>query len=92
MYPSEVEAVIDEHPAILESAVIGLPHADFGEQVVAMVVLHKDAIFDEAALRAWVRERLAAFKCPKAWHAVDELPRNAMGKDQKNILRERARV
>jgi malonyl-CoA/methylmalonyl-CoA synthetase len=92
VYPSEVEAVIDEHPAVLESAVIGLPHADFGEQVVAMVVLRKDASFDEAALRTWVRKHLAAFKCPKAWHVLDELPRNAMGKVQKNVLRERARV
>ena len=92
VYPSEVEAVIDEHPSVLESAVIGLPHADFGEQVVAVVVLRKDARFDEADMRAWMRERLAAFKCPKVWQVLDELPRNAMGKVQKNILRERARV
>jgi len=92
VYPSEVEAVIDEHPSVLESAVIGLPHVDFGEQVVAMVVMRADTPFDEVALRAWVREHLAAFKCPKRWQVLAELPRNAMGKVQKNVLRERARV
>lgn len=92
VYPSEVEAVIDEHPAVVESAVVGLPHADFGEQVVAVIVLKDAATWDESALQTWVRERLASYKCPKRWHTVQELPRNAMGKVQKTLLRERACV
>lgn len=87
VYPSEVETVLDEVPGVLESAVIGLPHADFGEQVVGVVVLKPGADWDEGLARAQVREKLAAFKCPKHYRVVQELPRNAMGKVQKNLLR-----
>jgi malonyl-CoA/methylmalonyl-CoA synthetase len=87
VYPSEVETVLDEVPGVLESAVIGLPHADFGEQVVGVVVLKPGATWDEQAARSHLRAQLAAFKCPKLYRVVPELPRNAMGKVQKNLLR-----
>jgi malonyl-CoA/methylmalonyl-CoA synthetase len=89
VYPSEVETVLDALPGILESAVIGVPHADFGEQVVAVLVLRPSASFDEQATRAAVRQQLAGYKQPKRYLAVATLPRNAMGKVQKNVLRER---
>jgi malonyl-CoA/methylmalonyl-CoA synthetase len=69
---------------VVESAVIGCPHADFGEAVVAVV----QGRGDEAAIIAAARQSLAAFKAPKRVFFVDELPRNAMGKVQKNLLRE----
>ncbi len=81
--------MLDALPGILESAVIGLPHADFGEQVVAVLVLRPSERFDEQATRAAVRQQLAGYKQPKRYLAVDALPRNAMGKVQKNVLRER---
>jgi malonyl-CoA/methylmalonyl-CoA synthetase len=87
VYPSEVETVLDALPGILESAVIGLPHADFGEQVVAVLVLQPSTAFDEQATRAAVRRQLAGYKQPKQYLTVDALPRNAMGKVQKNVLR-----
>ena len=70
---------------VTESAVIGLPHPDFGEAVAAVVI----GAGDEGAMIAALREQLAAFKTPKKVFFVDELPRNAMGKVQKNLLRER---
>ena len=85
VYPKEVELVLDELPGVVESAVIGLPHRDFGEGVVAVVIGQGD----EAELIAACRTRLAAFKAPKRILFVDELPRNAMGKVQKNLLRQR---
>lgn len=85
VYPKEVELVLDETPGVAESAVIGVPHPDFGEAVVAVVI----GAGEEAALIAAAREKLAAFKTPKKVVFVDELPRNAMGKVQKNLLRER---
>jgi malonyl-CoA/methylmalonyl-CoA synthetase len=87
VYPSEVEAVIDELPGIVESAVIGLPHPDLGEAVTA-VVKGADKVPDEATVIAHCRERLAGFKLPKRVLVVDELPRNAMGKVEKKRLRE----
>ena len=84
VYPKEIELVLDEMPGIVESAVIGLPHPDFGEGVAAIVIGEGD----EASLIAQCRERLAAFKTPKRIVFVRELPRNAMGKVQKNVLRE----
>ena len=85
VYPREVELVIDELPGVVESAVVGAPHPDFGEGVVAVVMGQGD----EAALIDGARRRLAAYKVPKRVVFVDELPRNAMGKVQKNLLRER---
>jgi malonyl-CoA/methylmalonyl-CoA synthetase len=85
IYPKEIETEIDALPGVIESAVIGIAEADFGEAVVAVVVgpgLEPDAI------RAALSERLARFKLPKAVHIVEELPRNAMGKVQKAVLRE----
>ena len=84
VYPKEIELVLDELPGVTESAVIGLPHADFGEAVAAVVIGEGD----EAALIARCREQLAAFKTPKRIFFVEDLPRNAMGKVQKNLLRQ----
>jgi malonyl-CoA/methylmalonyl-CoA synthetase len=87
IYPAEVEAALDEIHGIAESAVIGVPHPDLGEAVVA-VVKTSDVALDEAAIAAALKDRLARFKAPRAVIFVDELPRNAMGKVQKNILRD----
>ena len=84
VYPKEVELVLDELPGVTESAVIGAPHPDFGEAVVAVIAGHGE----EAAIIAAARERLAAFKAPKRVIFVDDLPRNAMGKVRKALLRE----
>lgn len=89
VYPAEVEAALDELPGIAESAVIGVPHPDFGEGVTAIVTLKPGATLDEAAALAKLGETLAKFKQPKRIIAVNELPRNSMGKVQKNVLRER---
>ncbi len=87
VYPKEVELVIDALPGIAEAAVIGVPHPDFGEGVVAIVVARPGAVVDPAEVRAATSRQLAAFKRPKAVILVDELPRNAMGKVQKALLR-----
>jgi malonyl-CoA/methylmalonyl-CoA synthetase len=89
VYPKEVETEIDALPGVVESAVIGLPHADFGEAVTAVVVAETGAVLDEAAIIAELQDRLARYKLPKRVLVVDELPRNTMGKVQKNVLRER---
>jgi malonyl-CoA/methylmalonyl-CoA synthetase len=88
VYPKEIESEIDAMPGVIESAVIGVPHADFGEGVTAVVVCTKDAKIDETSVLNALDGRLAKFKMPKRVIVVDELPRNAMGKVQKNILRE----
>jgi malonyl-CoA/methylmalonyl-CoA synthetase len=89
VYPAEVEAAIEELPGVAECAVIGVPHPDFGEGVVAVVTARAgEAAPDEAAVRAALRDRLASFKQPKRVFLVEALPRNAMGKVQKNVLRE----
>src|SRR5271168_4499434 len=87
VYPKEIETEIDAMPGVIESAVIGVPHADFGEGVTAVVVCDKGAGVDEASVLRALDGRLAKFKMPKRVFVVDELPRNAMGKVQKNILR-----
>jgi malonyl-CoA/methylmalonyl-CoA synthetase len=84
VYPKEVEEVIDDLPGVVESAVIGVPHPDFGEGVVAVVV--GDTTAD--AVGAALTDRLAKFKLPKQIFVVPELPRNTMGKVQKKALRE----
>ena len=86
IYPKEVELAIDELPGVVESAVIGVPHPDFGEGVVGVVVGKGELKEDE--LTAALKDRLARFKQPKRIVFVDELPRNTMGKVQKNILRD----
>ena len=89
VYPKEIEGVIDDLQGVAESAVIGVPHPDFGEAVAAVVVLAPGAALDEAGVIAAVRERLAGFKVPKRVWFAESLPRNAMGKVQKNVLRAR---
>jgi malonyl-CoA/methylmalonyl-CoA synthetase len=87
VYPAEVEAAINDMPGVQESAVVGLPHADFGEGVLAVVVAKAGALVDPGQLIAELKTQLAAFKVPKQVVVTAELPRNAMGKVQKNILR-----
>lgn len=89
IYPKEIELVLDALPDVAESAVIGIPHADFGEAVVAVIVPAPGATIDEAALAASVASQLARFKHPRQYHMIDDLPRNAMGKVQKALLRDR---
>lgn len=89
VYPKEIELEIDALPGVSESAVIGVPHKDFGEAVTAVVVPEKGAKLDEGEIIEALRSKLANFKLPKRIHFVDELPRNAMAKVQKNVLRER---
>ncbi|WFU33228.1 malonyl-CoA synthase [Bradyrhizobium brasilense] len=89
VYPKEIESEIDAMPGVIESAVIGVPHADFGEGVTAVLVCSKGADVSEASVLKALDGRLAKFKMPKRVFVVDELPRNAMGKVQKNILRDR---
>jgi malonyl-CoA/methylmalonyl-CoA synthetase len=89
VYPKEVEDVVDALPGVSESAVIGVPDRDFGEAVVAVVVPLDGAEIDPVEVRASARERLAPFKVPKRVHVVDALPRNAMGKVEKAVLRTR---
>jgi malonyl-CoA/methylmalonyl-CoA synthetase len=88
VYPKEIESEIDAMPGVVEAAVIGVPHADFGEGVTAVVVCDKDARVDEASVLGALDGRLAKFKMPKRVIFVDELPRNTMGKVQKNVLRD----
>lgn len=87
VYPKEIESEIDAMPGVVESAVIGVPHADFGEGVTAVVVCQPGAKVDEASVLKGLDGRLAKFKMPKRVFLVEELPRNTMGKVQKNILR-----
>ena len=91
VYPIEVELEIDALPGVVESAVIGVPHADFGEAVTAVVVARQGAALDAAAMRGALEQRLAKFKVPKRIVLLEELPRNTMGKVQKSALRERYR-
>ncbi|GEC55864.1 malonyl-CoA/methylmalonyl-CoA synthetase [Bradyrhizobium japonicum] len=88
VYPKEIESEIDAMPGVIESAVIGVPHADFGEGVTAVLVCSKGADVSEASVLKALDGRLAKFKMPKRVFVVEELPRNAMGKVQKNILRD----
>ncbi|MEH2481444.1 malonyl-CoA/methylmalonyl-CoA synthetase [Nitrobacteraceae bacterium AZCC 2146] len=88
VYPKEIESEIDAMPGVIEAAVIGVPHADFGEGVTAVVVSDKGAGLTEAGVLAALDGRLAKFKMPKRVIFVDELPRNTMGKVQKNVLRD----
>ncbi|CUA95613.1 malonate--CoA ligase [Pannonibacter indicus] len=88
IYPKEVETEIDQLAGVVESAVIGVAHPDFGEGVTAIVVRQKGATLGEADVLASLKERLARYKQPKRVIFVDELPRNTMGKVQKNVLRD----
>ncbi|MRU16642.1 malonyl-CoA synthase [Roseovarius sp. A21] len=88
IYPKEIELVLDDQPGVLESAVIGVPHPDFGETVVGVIVPEKGASPDTDAMMEAVSGALARFKHPRKLVILDELPRNTMGKVQKNVLRD----
>ena len=88
IYPKEVELLLDAAPGVLESAVIGVPHPDFGEAVFAVLVPQKGVTLEAEAVLAALRDRLARFKQPKAAVVLEALPRNTMGKVQKNLLRD----
>jgi malonyl-CoA/methylmalonyl-CoA synthetase len=91
VYPKEIELVIDEINGVAESAVIGVPNPDFGEAVTAIIVCKPGSNVTEEAVISTLKTRIASFKVPKRVHLVAELPRNAMGKVQKNLLREQFR-
>lgn len=88
IYPKEIELVLDDQPGVLESAVVGVPHGDLGEAPLGILVREKHAEPDSTAILAGLDADLARFKCPRKLIVVDALPRNTMGKVQKNILRE----
>ncbi|MCZ8072862.1 MAG: malonyl-CoA synthase [Paucibacter sp.] len=88
VYPAEIEGFLNELPGVAESAVIGVPHPDFGEAVVAVLIAKPGASLEPAAISATLKSRIAGFKAPKQILLAPELPRNAMGKVQKNLLRQ----
>ncbi len=88
VYPAEIEGYINELPGVAESALVGVPHPDFGEAGVAIVIAKPGATLDAGQMVAALKSKLANFKIPKQCFVVDELPRNTMGKVQKNLLRE----
>jgi malonyl-CoA/methylmalonyl-CoA synthetase len=88
VYPKEIESFIDELDGVVESAVIGVPHPDFGEAVSAVVVVKPEAAITEADVIGTLKTKIANFKVPKRVFFVQDLPRNTMGKVQKNVLRD----
>lgn len=88
VYPAEIEAYVNELPGVAESALVGVPHPDFGEVGVLVIVRKSGAVLDSEHIIAKLKSQLANFKIPKRCFVVDELPRNAMGKVQKNMLRD----
>ena len=86
VYPSEVEAVLYEHPDIVEAAVVGIPHEHYGEEVAAVVVVSPGSRRDGPAITAWSRERLSAYKIPRVVQFVDELPKGSTGKIIKRAI------
>lgn len=88
VYPKEIESYLDDMAGVDESAVFGIPDRDFGEAVTAVVVAKKGVTLDASALLATLKAQIASFKVPKTIHVIPELPRNQMGKVQKNVLRE----
>jgi malonyl-CoA/methylmalonyl-CoA synthetase len=87
IYPKELEVFLDNKLGVLESAVIGVPHPDFGETPIALIVSSKDAVPDLTEIENDIKKSIARYKHPKKIIIIDELPRNAMGKVQKNVLR-----
>ena len=85
IYPKEIELVLDEQPGVLESAVIGVPHPDFGESVIGILVADGGQLPDLGAIEKALGQTIARFKRPRKLFVVDSLPRNTMGKVQKNI-------
>jgi malonyl-CoA/methylmalonyl-CoA synthetase len=92
VYPAEVEGYVNGLPGVAESAVVGVPHPDFGEAVVAVVVPRPGAALEATAIVGALKTQIANFKLPKQVFVVPELPRNAMGKVQKSLLREQHRA
>jgi malonyl-CoA/methylmalonyl-CoA synthetase len=90
VYPVEIEDALNNLPGVLESAVVGVPHPDFGEVGCAFVLAKPGVTLDPAALLQALKTQLANFKVPKQCVVLTELPRNAMGKVQKNVLRDQA--
>lgn len=88
IYPKELELLLDKFEPVSESAVIGLPHPDFGEAVCAVIVLKPNALPDADEIQNYMRQQVANFKVPKAVFFTDQLPRNSMSKVQKNLLRD----
>ena len=88
IYPKEVELILDSIDGVLESAVIGVPHHDLGEAVVAILVTESGFSLNHNSITDLLQNRIALFKHPKQIIFIDELPRNSMGKVQKNVLRE----
>lgn len=88
IYPKEIELLLDDQPGVLESAVIGVAHPDFGETVLGVIVPTPGETLDIEAIMLAVQTQLARFKHPRKLILIDELPRNTMGKVQKNILRD----
>ena len=91
VYPKEIELILDEQPGVLESAVVAAPHTDFGEGVVAILVTQPGNSIDLDTVKAAATEKLAKFKQPKEYVIAESLPRNSMGKVQKNVLREQVK-
>src|SRR5258708_15126291 len=89
VYSPEVESVVCGHPCILEAAIIGVPHATWGETIHAVVVTRPGATLTESQLIEWCRDRLTGFTCPTSGAFTDTLPKGGTGKVQKNVLRER---
>jgi long-chain acyl-CoA synthetase len=89
VYSPEVESMLCAHPAVLEAAVIGVPHETWGETIRAVVAIRPGAALEEEELIAWCRDRLTHFKCPTSVVFTDALPKGGTGKIQKNVLRER---
>tara|TARA_Y100000817_G_scaffold30_1_gene20 strand:- start:93 stop:605 length:513 start_codon:yes stop_codon:yes gene_type:complete len=88
IYPKEIESIIDKIDGVLESAVIGISDEDLGEKVVAIIVSEEGALLNKKEIIVEIKGQLAGFKAPKEVKLVEQLPRNAMGKVQKNILRD----
>jgi long-chain acyl-CoA synthetase len=87
IYPAEIEDALRQHPAVLDAAAFGVPHPELGEQVRAVVECVDGSSASEEELLAFIRDRLAAYKRPRAIDFVAEIPRNAAGKPLKNQLR-----
>ena len=92
IYPKEIESLLDDLPGVRESAVIGVPHSDFGETPVGLVVAEQSGALDLDAMMQKLGELVASYKRPRRLFQVEELPRNTMGKVQKNLLRESYRT
>ena len=88
IYPKEIELVLDTQPGVLESAVIGVPHPDFGETPLGILVATPGATLDLEEIDGSLKHSLARFKHPRDLVIAPELPRNTMGKVQKNLLRD----